>query len=136
MICKRPLEPLAGRRGADQSVEEDSPVTVGQDERFMLRNRPPCSVRERGHAKIRQFAPFELRRPFDQRLSRFIDAKPKPFFPKPSVDLCWHAMVTSSNTCTSIGLTFQDALGLPLFGARPFGLATDGGGSDASSRSA
>jgi hypothetical protein len=38
------------------------------------------------------------------------------------------AMVTSSNTCTSIGLTFQDALGLPLFGARPFGLGSDEGG--------
>jgi hypothetical protein len=55
----------------------------------MLRNRPPGSVRERGHAEICQLAPFELRRPFDQSLGRFIDAKPKPLFPKPSVYLCW-----------------------------------------------
>jgi hypothetical protein len=89
MLRERPLEPLARSRGADQSVEEDSPVTVGQDERFMRRNRPPSGIRERGHTEIRQFAPFELRRPFDQRLGRFVHAKPKPFFPKPSVDLSW-----------------------------------------------
>jgi hypothetical protein len=56
----------------------------------MRRNRPPGSVHERGHAEIRQFAPFELRRPFNQRFGGFVDTKPKPFFPKPSVDLCWH----------------------------------------------
>jgi hypothetical protein len=73
----------------------------------MRRNRPPSGIRQRAHAEIRQFAPFKLRRPFDQSLGWFVDAKPKPFFPKPSVDLCWHAMATSSNTCTSIGLTFK-----------------------------
>ncbi len=85
MLRKRPLKPLARRRGTDQSIEEHSPIPVRQEERFMLRNRPPGSVRERGHAEIRQLAPFELRRPFDQSLGRFIDAKPKPLFPKPSV---------------------------------------------------
>jgi hypothetical protein len=89
MVCKRPLEPLARSRGTDQSVEEDHPVTVGQDKRLMSRNRPPSGIRERGHTEIRQFAPFELRCPFDQSLCWFVDAKPKPFFPKPSVDLCW-----------------------------------------------
>jgi hypothetical protein len=89
MLRKGPLEPLARSRGADQSVEEDSPVTVGQDERFMLSNCPAGSVREGGHAEIRQLAPLELRRPFDQRLGRFVDAKAEPFFPKPSVDLSW-----------------------------------------------
>ena len=54
----------------------------------MLRNRLSGGIRERGHAEIRQLAPFELRRPFDQRLGRLINAKAKPFFPKPSVDLC------------------------------------------------
>ncbi len=88
MLRKGPLEPLAGRRWADESIEEHSAIPLRQEERFMRRNRPPGGIRERGHAEIRQFAPFELRRPFDQRLSRFIDAKPKPFFPKPSVDLC------------------------------------------------
>jgi hypothetical protein len=88
MLRKRPPEPLARRRGADQSVEEHSPIPIRQDERFMLRNRPPGCIRERGHAEIRQFAPFELRCPFNQSLGRFVDAKPKPFFPKPSVVLC------------------------------------------------
>ncbi len=50
----------------------------------MLRDRPPGSVSQSGHAEIRQLAPFELRRPFDQSLGWFIDAKPKPFFPLPS----------------------------------------------------
>ena len=54
----------------------------------MLRNRPPGSVRKRGHAEVRQFAPFELRRPFDQSLGGLVDSKPKPLFPKPPVVLC------------------------------------------------
>ncbi len=54
----------------------------------MLGDRPPGSVRERGDAEIRQLAPFELRRPFNQRLGRFVDAKAEPFFPKPPVVLC------------------------------------------------
>ncbi len=102
----------------------------------MRRNRPPSSFRKRGHAEIRQFAPFELGRSFDQSLGWFVNAKAEPFFPKPPVVLCWHAMVAPSNTCTSIGLTFQGVIGLPLFGARPFGLGVAGGGSDARSRSA
>jgi hypothetical protein len=88
MLRKPPLEPLARRQGADQSVEEDSPVTVGQEERFVLRNRPPSSFRKRGHAEIRQFAPFELGRSFDQSLGWFVDAKAEPLFPESSVDLC------------------------------------------------
>jgi hypothetical protein len=90
MFRKSPLEPLAWSRGADQSVEEHSPVPVRQEKRFMRRNRPPSGIRQRAHAEIRQFAPFELRRPFDQILGWFVDAKPKPFFPKPSVDLAWN----------------------------------------------
>jgi hypothetical protein len=90
MFRKRPLEPFAWRRGADQGVEEDSPIPVRQEKRFMRRNRPPGSVNERGHAEIRQLAPFELRRAFDQSLGRFIDAKAEPFFPKTSVVLFWY----------------------------------------------
>ncbi len=63
----------------------------------MLGDRPPGSVRERGDAEIRQLAPFELRRPFNQGLRRFVDAKAEPFFPKPSVDLCWHCTVAGCN---------------------------------------
>ena len=51
--------------------------------------------------------PFELRRPFNQSLSRFVDAKPEPFFSKSPVDFCQHALVTSHDLCTSIGRTFQ-----------------------------
>lgn len=87
MLRKRPQEPFARRWWIDQSIEKDSPIPVGQNERFMRRNRPPNGIRERGHAEIRQFAPFELRRTFDQSLRRFIDVKAKPFFPKPSVHL-------------------------------------------------
>jgi len=90
MLRKCPLKPLAMSGGADQRVEEHSPVPVRQDKRFMLRNRPPSGIRERGHAEIRQFAPFELRRPFNQSFGRFVDTKAEPFFPKPSADLCWH----------------------------------------------
>jgi hypothetical protein len=54
MLRKRPLKPPDGRRGADQSVEEDSPVTVGQNKCFMLRNCPPRSFCQRRHAEIRQ----------------------------------------------------------------------------------
>jgi hypothetical protein len=93
MLRKRPLEPLARRRGIDQGIEEDGPILVGQDERFMLRNRPPSSFRKRGHAEIRQFAPFELGRSFDQSLGWFVDAKAEPFFPKTSVVLFWYRHV-------------------------------------------
>ena len=75
----------------------------------MLRNRPPGSVRKRGHAEVRQFAPFELRRPFDESLGEFVNSEPKPLFPKSSVVLCCPGHATSSFICTSIGLTFQES---------------------------
>jgi hypothetical protein len=90
MVCECALEPLTRRRGVYQGVEEDSPVPVRQDERFMRRDRPPGGIGKRGHTEIRQFAPFELCRPFNQILGRFIDPKPKPFLPKPSVGFYWH----------------------------------------------
>jgi hypothetical protein len=88
MLRECPLKPFARRRWIDQGVEEYRPVPVRQDERLVLRNRPPGGVRECRHAEIRHLAPFELRRPFDQSLGRLIYPKPKPRFPKPSVGLC------------------------------------------------
>jgi hypothetical protein len=89
MLHKRPLEPFARRWWIDQRIEKDSPIPVGQNERFVLRDRPAGSACQGGHAEIGQLAPLELRRPFDQRLGRFVDTKAEPFFPKPSVDLSW-----------------------------------------------
>jgi hypothetical protein len=89
-LCERPLKPFARRRRIDQSVEEHGSIPVGKNERLMLGDCPSGGVRQRGHAEIGQFAPFELRRSFDQSLGGFIDAKPKPFFPKPSVGFCCH----------------------------------------------
>jgi hypothetical protein len=62
--------------------------TVRKEERFMLGNSPPSGIRQRRHAEIRPFAPFELCRKFNQSRGWFVDAKPKPFFPTPSVVLC------------------------------------------------
>ena len=41
---------LCGR--IDERVKEHRPIALRQYERLLLRNRPPCSVGERGHAEI------------------------------------------------------------------------------------
>ena len=53
----------------------------------MLSDRPPGGVGKRGHAKIRELAPFQLRRPLDQSLGWLIYPKPESLFPKLSVAL-------------------------------------------------
>jgi hypothetical protein len=88
MFRKCPLEPLARRRRMDQSVKKDLPVPVGQDERLMLRDRPPGGVGECGHAEIRELASLEERSTLDQSFGGFVDSKAKPFFAKLSVRLC------------------------------------------------
>jgi hypothetical protein len=102
MLRECPLKPFARRRWIDQGVEEYRPVPVRQDERLVLRNRPPGGVRECRHAEIRQLAPFELRRPFDQSLGRLIYPKPKPRFRCRRSGFAVVAMVTSGLTCTSV----------------------------------
>src|SRR5664279_4361085 len=75
------------RRRIDQSLKEHRSVPLGQDERFMLSDRPPGGVRECGHAEIRELAPLERGRPLDQSLGCLVDPEPKPLLPKLSVAL-------------------------------------------------
>jgi hypothetical protein len=58
MLRERPLEPAARRWWIDQGIEKDRPIPIGQNERFMLRDRPAGSVRQGGHAEIGQLTPF------------------------------------------------------------------------------
>ncbi len=95
MLRKRPLEPFARRWWIDQRIEKGSPIPVGQNERFVLRDRPAGSVRQGGHAEISQLTPFQLGRPFDQSFGRLVDAKPEPLFPKSPVVFCCLAIGTS-----------------------------------------
>jgi hypothetical protein len=88
VLREGPLKPLARGGGIDQSVEEDGTVAFGKDERFMLRNRPPCGLRERSHAELRQLPPFELSGALDQSLGRFIDPEPEPRCPQMPFALC------------------------------------------------
>lgn len=88
MFRERSLKPLARRRRIDERIEEDGAVSVGQNERLMLRDRPPGGVCERRHAEIRQLASLKLRRPLNEGLGRLVDAKPESLFPKPPVVLC------------------------------------------------
>jgi len=82
MLRKRPLKPLARRWGADESIEEHSPIPVRQEERFMLRNRPPGGIRERGHAEIRQLASLKARGALNQCLCLLVDAEAKALTPQ------------------------------------------------------
>ena len=96
MLRKRPLKPLTRRWRIDQRIEKDSPIAVGQNERLMLRDRPPGGVCERRHAEIRQLAPFKPRRALNEGFGGLIDAKPESLFSKTPVALCCVAMGTSS----------------------------------------
>jgi hypothetical protein len=88
VLRERPLKPLARAGGIDQRVEEDSAVALGQDERFMLRNRPPCGFRQRSHAELHQHSPFELSGALDQSLGWFINPEPEPRYPQMPFALC------------------------------------------------
>jgi hypothetical protein len=88
MLRKRPLKPLTRRWRIDQRIEKDSPIAVRQNERLMLRDRPPGSVCERRHAEIRQLAPFKPRRALNEGFGGLIDAKPESLFSKTPVALC------------------------------------------------
>jgi hypothetical protein len=79
----------ATEAGVAKEPNSDDVDTFAPAERFTPCNRPLSSFRKRGHAEIRQFAPFELGRSFDQGLGLFVEAKAEPLFPKSSVDLCW-----------------------------------------------
>src|SRR5271167_3720981 len=88
MLRERSLEPLARFWWIDQRIKKNSPIPVGQNERLMLRDRPPGGVSERRHAEIRQLASLKLRRPLNEGLSGLIDPKPESLFSKPSVEFC------------------------------------------------
>ena len=60
MLRDRPLEPFARRWWIDQRIKKDSPIPAGQDERFVLRDRPAGSVRQGDHAEIGQLTPFQV----------------------------------------------------------------------------
>ncbi len=53
-----------GRR-VDERIEEHRAVAIRQNNAPVLRDRPACGFRQRGHTEVGEFAPLELRGALD-----------------------------------------------------------------------
>ena len=103
MFRERPLKPLVGSRRIDESIKEHRAISLGQDERLVLRDCPPRGLRERRHAEVGELTPLKLSRPLNQRLRGFIDTKAQSFFSETPFWLYGN----HNGKRTANGLTFQ-----------------------------